>query len=336
MPKRNVFFLMVALVLLATIFLTLPLMGYAQDGGAHVNTGVWVTTQDFSSLRSGAGDNFERLTVIDPAVTIPAIGRSADGRWIQVEFNGQRGWIYYALLVWSGDIVQLPIDGVESAPFVRRLNMVAYTTRPTPVYRREVTPSDQIGTIPSGAVVELVGRLGDGAFYWVQIEYQDQIYWVGSWNLRIVERSPSARLFDTSYLYSYSRIMVQFEQDANASYARLREINSIWVRLASGELVTCGYVPEYVTMARTLETDAQRETTFTSLLRTLASANDSINSAISAFADACTRTDDQFVISQRELADALAQIEQAERNLVLLNSFITPLEQRDPVLQRFN
>jgi hypothetical protein len=240
------------------------------------------------------------------------------------------------LLVWSGDIVQLPIDGIDPAPFVRRQNIVGRTTRETPIYRREVTPSDQVGTIPAGSIVELVGRLGSGGFYWLQIEFQDQIYWVGSWNITITGGSPTARLFDTSYLYSYSRIVGQLERDINLSYARLNEINSIWVRLAVGESVSCGSVPNYATIDRTLETDAQQQPTFSPLIAALQSANEHINAAISLFADACTRTGEQFVITQNEVVGALGEIEIAGRDLVLVTALINPLERRDPVLSRFN
>lgn len=313
-----------------------PAPAIAAEAPVQVNTGVWVTTQDFVSLRTGPGRGFSRLTVVDPAVTLPAVGRSPDGRWIQVDYNGQRGWIYYTLLVWSGDIVQLPIDGVDPNPYVRRLNVAAVTTRETPIYRREVTPQDQIGTIPAGVTVEMVGRLGEGSFYSVQIEYLDQTYWVGSWNLSVTGRSPTARLFDTSYLYSYSRIASQLENDVNRSYSGLQAINTLWIRLAVGESVSCGSVPTFVSANRALVTDAASQPSFAPLVRSLESANGHINTAISLFADACSRTGDQFVITQNEVVTALAELEVAGRDLVLVTSLLSPLQRRDPILDRGN
>ncbi len=334
-----------AMLIAFALLIAVPIS--AQDGAIAVeppptatytppDTGVWVTTQDFSSLRTGPSTFFERIAVVDPAVTLPAIGRSADGRWLQVDYNGQQGWIYYALLVWSGDVVQLPIDGLDPNPYVRRLNMVALTTRETPVYRRQVTPSDQIGTIPAGVRVEMTGRLGEGGFYWVQIEYQEQVYWVGSWNLRVISRSPNAQLFDTSYLYNYSRVGAQLETDINASYRALNTINGIWVRLAVGESVSCGSIPTFVQTSSTLQADIASLPVFAPLLNSLNSANGHINTAISLFADACSRTGDQFFITQNEVVTALSEIEIAGRDLVLVGSLLTPLQRRDPVLSIFN
>src|SRR5258705_13401010 len=80
------------LLFICLLILAMPL-------AAQTNTGVWVTTQDYSSLRVGPGKNFARIAVIDPAVTLPAIGRSPRTNWVQVEYNGQRGWFAAKLLV---------------------------------------------------------------------------------------------------------------------------------------------------------------------------------------------------------------------------------------------
>jgi uncharacterized protein YraI len=84
-------------------------------------TGVRVITQDFSSLRAGPGTSWERLAVVPPGVTLPAVGRSPQARWIQVEYDGQTGWIAYWLLAESGDVFTLLVDGINPPPFVRMI-----------------------------------------------------------------------------------------------------------------------------------------------------------------------------------------------------------------------
>jgi hypothetical protein len=86
---------------------------FAQDG---TDTGVWITTQDFCSLRSGPGTGFDVLTVLDPGITLPAVGRSVGSNWVQVDYQGQQGWLYAGWLIWSGDLISLPVDGVDPAP----------------------------------------------------------------------------------------------------------------------------------------------------------------------------------------------------------------------------
>src|SRR5687768_376258 len=120
--------LMRALTLFAVLFLLAAWPASAQSD-------VYVTTQDFVSLRAGPAERFERYDVIAPATTLPAIGRSANMQWVQVDYNGVAGWISALYLVWSGNIVQLPVDGINREPFVRRAIAWGITFRDTPLYR---------------------------------------------------------------------------------------------------------------------------------------------------------------------------------------------------------
>jgi len=79
----------------------------------------FVTTQDFSALREGPGTDFARVGRVPPDVTLRPIGRTQNYGWWQVEYEGQRDWIAHWLLVWTGDIETLPIDGVDPVPFIR-------------------------------------------------------------------------------------------------------------------------------------------------------------------------------------------------------------------------
>ena len=106
---------------------------FAQDDSGdtptYPDTGVWVTTQDFSSLRIGPGTAFERITVLDPEVTLPAVGRTSSVSWVQVIYEGEPGWIFSPLLIWSGDVISLPVDGIITTRFIRRAIATGVTTR---------------------------------------------------------------------------------------------------------------------------------------------------------------------------------------------------------------
>ncbi|MDX2159798.1 MAG: SH3 domain-containing protein [bacterium] len=295
---------------------------------------VWVTTQDFVSFRAGPGTNFERLRVLDPDLTLPAVGRSADGEWVQLEVDGQRGWVNYLLLVWSGDLVQLPIDGLDPDPFVRVFQNQVFVPAGTPLFFRQVTPQDFCCYAPTSTYAEITGHLGDGLYYWVQLNFEGQVYWTGSWALGL--RGLGRNSFDTSYLYGYSRIAQQLERDTNASFNRLNDIAAIWGRLSGGQSVSCGFVPRYVEASRALDADAASYPVFEPLVRTLRSANDHINRAIALFADACSRPPDQFFIAESEVVSAFAEIELAGRDLVLVTALIDPLDQRDPINEILN
>ena len=317
----------------ALLFMSLPLGVSAQDGEALAQqTSVYVTTQDFLSLRTGPGTAFERLTVVKPAVTLPAIGRSADMAWVQVMHDNQAGWLYAGYLVWSGDIVQLTVDGVDTQPFVRRMGVVAVTTRETPLYERDFGPEDYIGTLPADTIVELTGRLGDSGFFRVQILHDDQLYWIGRWNVRVLDGFMGS-LLNTNYLYPYGRLAEQLDDDINQGFSSLGRIERVWSSLNEGNSVSCSDFPSNARSSRVSEVDLERETIFAPPANALNIAVERINLAIAGFEDACGRTD--AFITERDVFNALATIDSARRALNLANSLLNSLEDRDPVLMPF-
>jgi uncharacterized protein YraI len=315
----------VKLIVLLCLLITPLATVLAQDSGPSVT----VTTQDFVSLRTGPGKNFERVAVIDPGVTLAAIGRSVAGDWIQVDYNGQHGWVSAGWVTWYGDVASLPVDGVDPLPYVRRALAEGVTTRETPIYRRQITPEDQVGTLPAGTEVELTGRLGSGAMYQIQILYEGQLYWVGSWNIRVTGGS-DRNLFDTAYMYAFGRLLSQLDRDIWAGKNRLGQIESIWQRLKNGESVRCT-VPDYVSRGAS-DVDVSTEPIFAPLVQALDGGIASTNSAISAFADACARAGEDFYLTEQEVNAALAHVDDARRYLNVAASLLASLRGRDPVL----
>jgi uncharacterized protein YraI len=314
---------------LAVLLLSLPTLAFAQDDTQSLPaTPVYVTTQDFSSLRTGPGRAFTRLTVVPPVQTLPAYGRTSDTSWVQVAYDGQLGWINSTLLVWSGDIIDLPVDGIDPYPFIRRAAALGVTTRETPIYASQVTPDDQVGTIPAGTQVELTGRLGGTGFFRFQIRYQGQLYWVGSWNIRIVD-GDYHRLLDLAYLYPYGRLVRQLEDNLAQAIGSYSQISGVWRRLQQGDQVACQPIPPY---ARRILTDADvaKQPTFLPAVEMLDDAIASINKAISAFSDACA--DPNFVLTTVVINTQVAELDNAERSLILAGSLLEPLRRRNPLL----
>lgn len=294
------------------------------------DTGVYVTTQDYSSLRTGAGESFERLAIIPPAITLPAIGRSVRSNWLQVEYEGQRGWIWAGLLVWSGDILTLPVDGVDPEPFIRRQLVTARFTTEAPIYTNEIVASDQVGTLLADTEVELIGRLGGevNGMFWVQILHDGQQYWTGSWNLALLTGSYGA-LKDKSYLFAYGRLTLQLGSDIYDTERRLQTIEGRWLALQNGQQVACDPI-ELAKTSQATERDVRSEPEFGPALTALDTAISKVNSAIAAFADACNRT--ETYVTTTDIRTALDDTAAARRNLNLARSFVNALDDGNPVL----
>jgi hypothetical protein len=314
----------VLLCLLITLVLVIPVC--AQD----IVTDVYVTTQDYSSFRTGPGRGFERLKVIDPAMTLPAIGRTADTQWVQVVHEGQRGWIASTLLIWSGDIIRLPVDGVDPNPFIRRAGAVAVTTRETPTFAGPLNVSDQVGSLPAGTSVELTGRLGGdrSGYFRFQIMYEGQLYWIGSWDVYI-DDGDYRRLLDISTMSLYGRLTSQYEESIAIAVSTYSLIDNVWQRLAYGEQVSCSPIPPY---ARRTISDANTgvEPAFAPALIALDAAIDSTNRAISLFEDLCNST---RPLTEEDIHTASVELDTAYRNLILASSLLQPLRVRNPLLQ---
>ncbi len=315
------------LILLLLFLGTLP-FAHAQD---DVQTSVYITTQDNINLREGPGINWDIIETLPPSLTLPAVGRTANSAWVQVVYEGQYGWLAANYLVWSGDLIDLPVDGVEGEPYVRQRGVAAITVRDTPIYTREVDPANQVEVLRAGTEVEVVGRLGyeSDTFFNVQILYNGELYWAGAWNLNLFDGRYTAVL-DISYRFAYSRLVRQFFRDINGGENALSRIENIWLDLQAGLPVSCDRAPELLGERRVSDGDLSSEPTFTPAAIALDSALGSTNTAIALFVDACTR-DDVF-LTQRDVQTALSEVDNARRNYNIARSLLLSLERRDPIL----
>jgi hypothetical protein len=306
--------------------LIIVLMSFAFVANAQ-ELDVWVTTQDYVNLRGGPNTAFETLLVVPPEATLPAVGRTADMRWVQVLYEEQYGWISALYLVWSGDIISLPVDGVDPLPFVRRMIVTGVTTRETRIYFRQIDPSQELGTIPPDVEVEVTARMGEGTYFWMQILYEGRQYWVGSWDIRVTD-GDYRRLFDVSYMFPYGRLLIRADDDINNNLRVLSSIEGIWVALGEGQTVTCDFIPAYAERGAAAA-DIQQIDIFTSLFNALDTAIDATNAAVSLFDDVCARADP---LTQAEIFTALENVADAHRNYALAYALYVSLSDENPLI----
>lgn len=288
----------------------------------------YVTTQDYVSLRQGPSTRFDRITVVPAAITLPAYGRTSDTGWIQVLYEGQYGWMSALYLVWSGEVIDLPVDGVNPHPFIRRAAALGVTTRETPIYQRWIVPGEEVGYIPTGTLVELTGRMGGSGFFRFQVRWENELYWVGNWNIRIHD-GDYMRLLDLTGLYSYGRLIKQLEQDYLTSAESFITINTYWGNLAEGKTVTCH--PVNPIQRRLSREDVAFYALFEPPVMALDTATTLINGAISAFDEACNAPN--FTLTEDYIHTQQENLNEAQRNLIIVRGLVQPLAMRDPQLE---
>ena len=89
-----------------------------------------VTLTDRVRVRGGPGTNFNVITTLDSGTALTAVGRNADGSWIQVQLPGKTdpGWVSAQFVTVSGDVNSLP---VVSAPTKSATPTKKASSRPT-------------------------------------------------------------------------------------------------------------------------------------------------------------------------------------------------------------
>ncbi|HOA24092.1 MAG TPA: CAP domain-containing protein [Aggregatilineales bacterium] len=98
-------------LLILVLTLLLPLATVSAEE-APLQAGVSARTHVNLRLRSGPGTSYPVVGTVPRGVTVPVVGRNAAGNWLQVQYNGQSGWIaaWYATV--NGALASVPVgDG---------------------------------------------------------------------------------------------------------------------------------------------------------------------------------------------------------------------------------
>lgn len=91
-------------------------------------------TNDYVNVRSGPGLNLSILGRLNKGQNAPITGKSQDGLWWQINFNGQTGWVYVPVARVSGDTSAVPVVQPTSAavPTATITGTITATLTPRP------------------------------------------------------------------------------------------------------------------------------------------------------------------------------------------------------------
>lgn len=137
------------------------------------------------------GDNV--LTTIGRGQSFPATGRTGDNAWIQITVNGQNGWSSARYLALSGDINALPViegqgGGPAPAPQPQPTGVRGVVRTNLRLRAEPSTRSAQVGGLPFGETVDILGRSQNHAWYQVA-RSNGQTGWAFATWIRITEGS---------------------------------------------------------------------------------------------------------------------------------------------------
>ena len=328
--------------------LTATLIGTAQAQEA-ASTEVYVTVQDYAVLRAGPGTHWDRLTVLPYGTTYRATGRTVDGDWIQIAYSGELepgargdftvdgityGWVAYWLLMWTGDILQLPIDGIVTVPIARSAGPTMILFPDEYVYVGGVDPSTRVQSPYSTPVtVEVTGRLGsaDGGHFLLQFKVGGKYYWTGSWAVGVPYGY--MELPDAAYLYPYGRLLLELTSELNRAGSIFDDIAGRWWALDAGQTTTCNNIPEDFSLRESSfsETDLRYEPIYRPIATALQEAQNGINAALAKFRLVC-QGEGSRLVQPDEIAAALTDIDYAEQNLTVARLLLLPLQRHDPLI----
>jgi len=327
------------LIMGMALLVSAPLAAQDEDEQTY---DVWVTTQDYSVLREGPSREFEKIVTVDSALTMPAIGRTYQGDWLQVVWTSPEGeqingWIASWLLIWTGNILELPVDGVDPEPFARESGPLITLEPGTYYYRDEISLANQVAeTVTEPTQVEITGRIGtleNGSFL-IQFRLDGEYYLTASWAV------PAPRGYlqaaDASYIYVFGRLRTQLATEIDRSYRHLSPIRRRWESLAIGEPTGCRFSLTRAAFAEDYlrEQDIRREPIFEAPVTALIQANIHINDAIDRFEAVCDIPAEERIIGPDEIDPALEAIANAENSLRLAELQLPGLQLRDPFLGR--
>lgn len=151
---------------------------------------VYVTSFRRVNLRSGPDTEYERINTLRAGETAQVVGRAEDNQWLQVEYEGQAGWVAYFVVSVTGELENVPVviaptrtptpsatPTPTAIPPTETPVVILLTTRFNTNLRAEPSfTADVLGVVPYGTTLEVEARTDSAE--WLQVFYEGETGWL--------------------------------------------------------------------------------------------------------------------------------------------------------------
>ncbi|MFN8452560.1 MAG: SH3 domain-containing protein, partial [Anaerolineae bacterium] len=231
----------------------------------HANVTV-VVDRDGVNVRLLPALGAEVIATVNAGFSTTILARSPDNEWVEVQINGELGWIGTAVLaIVSGDLNSAPVADPRTIPYGGFENPRAGLTSVTSQYTGKLQNSGLrvrggpsraypvLANAPRYTIFSILGRTSDNL--WLQVNFEGTLGWVA---MQFVELQQGLGTLDAlpidgivadalpiseptaDNLTDTLRLMLSRIDLAQPS---LDAIRSIWMNVALGQSAQCGNYP---------------------------------------------------------------------------------------------
>jgi len=149
---------------------------------AAPSSSVTILTPYQVNLRAAPNQGADVVAVVPFNRLLTAVGRNAGNNWLQVSYEGTRGWVAAWIVPIVGDPLTLPVTSPSTDYAVTyQLPITAKALVDLTIRSGPDAITAVLGTLPANTEVELLARSEDSA--WVKINYNDTEGWITAWPL---------------------------------------------------------------------------------------------------------------------------------------------------------
>ena len=152
------------------------------DSGNSVQASgdLYVTAFRRVNVRSGPGLVHDQIGELEPGDTADITGHTADNQWLQINFNGQSGWVAYFVVTVTGSldsvsVIDLPVDNqVTPEPTATPQIVTRYNIN---MRAEPMLDAALVTVVPFGTTLTPEARSDNGDL-WLQVTYEGQTGWL--------------------------------------------------------------------------------------------------------------------------------------------------------------